>query len=60
MTKQNTNGYTPNTGGTDPGGDPTGAPIPVGEGWYLLFFFGVCYAAFKMKFNIKKLHTHFR
>ena len=58
--KQNTTAVTTGTGGTDPGGDPTGAPIPVGEGWCLLFFFGACYAAFKMRFNIKKLHTHFR
>ena len=60
MTKQNTNTYTPGTGGTDPGGDPTGAPIPVGDGWFLFFSFGVCYATFKMKFKIKKTHSHLR
>lgn len=47
--KQTVNAYAPNTGGTDPGGDPTGPPIPVGDGWGLLLFFGVCYAAFKKK-----------
>jgi hypothetical protein len=52
--KQSINSYTPGTGGTDPGDDPTGNPIPVGDGWYLLAFFGVCYAAFKMRHNIKK------
>jgi len=52
LTKQSTNNYTPNSGGTDPGGDPTGGPIPVDDGWCLLLFFGVCYAALKMRFNI--------
>lgn len=47
--KQGANAYLPNTGGTDPGGDPTGAPIPVGDGWGLLLFFGVCYAVFKKR-----------
>jgi hypothetical protein len=53
LTKQSTNNYTSGSGGTDPGGDPTGNPIPVGDGWCLLFFFGICYAAFKMRFNIQ-------
>jgi len=35
--------------GTDPGGDPTGDPIPVGDGWELLLFFSICYATFKMR-----------
>lgn len=36
-------GYTPGSGATDPGDDPTGPPIPVGDGWLFLlvlsFFF---------------------
>ena len=36
-----------NGGGTDPGGDPTGNPIPVGDGWGLFFLFGSCYAVYK-------------
>ena len=34
---------------TDPGDDPFGPPIPVGDGWGLLTFLGFCYAAFKMR-----------
>lgn len=53
-TKQSVNNpYTPGTGATDPGGDPTGDPIPVGDGWGLLVFFGVCYACFKRRYSIK-------
>jgi hypothetical protein len=48
-TRQSVYTYQSGTGGTDPGGDPTGDPIPVGDGWGLLFFFGVCYASFKIK-----------
>ena len=40
-------------GGTNPGEDPLGAPIPVGDGWGLLFFFGACYAAYKKRLSIK-------
>jgi len=48
-----------NNGGTDPGGDPTGPPIPVGDGWELFILFGVCYAAFKYRSIIlKQLHLH--
>lgn len=49
MTKQSVTNYTAGTGGTDPGGDPTGDPIPVGDGWELLAFLGVIYALFKKK-----------
>ena len=41
-------------GGTDPGGEPTGEPIPVGDGWGILIFSGVLYALIKLKKN------HFR
>ena len=37
------------TGTTDPAGDPTGDPIPVGEGWYLLLIFVAVYTVIKMK-----------
>jgi len=44
---------------TDPGEDPFGPPIPVGDGWGLLVLFGVCYAAFKMRVSLlHQLHTH--
>ena len=50
---------TSNNGGTDPGGDPTGPPIPAGDGWGLLILFGVCYAAFKYRSIIlNQLHLH--
>lgn len=52
-TKQSSSPYKGGTGGTDPGGDPTGPPIPVGDGWGLLVFFGVCYAAFKKRLFVK-------
>jgi len=39
-------------GGTDPGGDPTGSAIPVGDGWELLVLFGCCYAAYKKRLFI--------
>jgi hypothetical protein len=45
------------TGGTDPGGDPTGAPIPVGDGWGLFVLFGCCYAAFKKRGFLKNKLT---
>jgi hypothetical protein len=38
--------YTPNSGATDPGGDPTEPPIPVGEGWGILFLLAAGYASF--------------
>jgi len=31
-------------GGTDPGGDPTGPPIPVGDGFWILLLLAVGYA----------------
>lgn len=56
--KQSVNNYVAGTGGTDPGGDPSGNPIPVGDGWGLLVFFGACYAAFKKRsFLIGKLYS---
>jgi len=38
-------------GGTDPGSDPTGPPIPVGDGWGLLVLFGCAYALIKSKYR---------
>lgn len=45
------------TGGTDPGGDPTGNPIPVGDGWRIFSLLGVCYAAFKKRGFLKNKLT---
>lgn len=44
-------GYTAGSGATDPGGDPTGDPIPVGDGWPLLLLFVSVYLCWK---NFKK------
>ena len=49
-TKQSSNAYTAGTGGTDPGEDPTGPAIPVGDGWGLLILFGIVYCVFKSKY----------
>jgi len=50
---------TDTSGGTDPGGDPDKPPIPVGDGWWLLILFGICYAAFKYRSIIlNQLHLH--
>ena len=43
----------PTSGGTDPGDDPTGAPIPVGDGWGLLVLFGGTYIFVKIKLKLK-------
>lgn len=37
---------------TDPGGDPTGPPIPVSDGWVFLLVLAACYALVK-KFFLK-------
>jgi len=37
-------------GGTDPGGDPTGPPIPVGDGFWVLLVMAGGYAIIKKKF----------
>lgn len=49
-------GTTPSNplGTTDPGGDPTGNPIPVGDGWLFLISLAVVYGVIKIKF----LHRH--
>jgi len=58
-TKQGVINGTSSLNGTDPGEDPFGPPIPVGDGWGLLVLFGVCYAAFKMRVSLlHQLHTH--
>jgi len=49
--KQNATSFTTDTGGTDPGGDPTGDPIPVGDGWGILILLGTIYVLFKRKVN---------
>ncbi len=36
-------------GGTDPGGDPTGPPIPVGDGFWISMFLAVIYILIKRK-----------
>jgi len=42
--------YAINQGGTDPGGDPTGPPIPVGDGWVFLLLLAVGYGIIKKRF----------
>jgi len=49
VSKQNaTDQITTTDGLSDPGYiEPTGDPIPIGDGWELLVFLGVCYGFFK-------------
>jgi hypothetical protein len=56
--KQNATSSTTDTGGTDPGGDPTGPPIPVGDGWGLFILFGMCYAVYKKR-SLQKTRRNF-
>ena len=56
--KQNVTNYTADTGGTDPGGDPTGDPIPVGDGWGILALLCVFYVFLKSKVNPCKHFTN--
>jgi hypothetical protein len=35
-------------GGTDPGGDPIGSPIPAGNCYWILMFFAIGYAGYKL------------
>ena len=44
------NNYSSNLGGTDPGDDPTGNPIPIGDGWVFMLILAVGYALKKMRF----------
>lgn len=47
-------------GTTDPGGDPTGNPIPVGDGWVFLIALSIIYTFLKMKkkiFSSIKIHN---
>jgi len=46
--------YNPNYGASDPGDDPIGNPIPVGDGWMYMLFLALGYAVWK-RFN-PKLH----
>ena len=41
------------SGGTDPGGDPTGDPIPVGDGWIAMLLFAIAYSILKVTFYKK-------
>ncbi len=45
-TRQGT-GYALDSGGADPGGSPTGDPVPVGDGWELMILFMGGYLLFK-------------
>ena len=40
-------GYTPNTGGTDPGDDPIGPGLPIGDGFWILLLMAGAYAFWK-------------
>jgi len=53
VSKQNVTDQTASfDGGSDPGDDGNlGNPIPVGDGWGLLVFLGVCYGFFKRNSN---------
>jgi len=55
ITKQSSQQSTQSTGATDPGGDPTNAPIPVGNSWEALMLFGGIYVLLKMKVTSRKL-----
>ncbi len=52
-TRQGVNDYTSGMV-TDPGDDPSGSTIPVGDGWELLILFGVCYVLFKRRIILKR------
>jgi hypothetical protein len=46
-TKDAVQHYALSKGGTDPGGDPTGRPIPVGDGWLFLLVLAASYVIVK-------------
>ena len=48
LTKENVNTYTSGSGGTDPGGDPTTDPIPIGDGWVIFILSGLIYSFIKV------------
>jgi len=50
--KENALSGTTGTGnsGTDPGGDPTGPPIPVGDGWVFLLLLAASYGIIRKRF----------
>ena len=48
LTKESVNTYSSGSGGTDPGGDPPGDPIPIGDGWGIFIFMGVLYSIIKV------------
>lgn len=53
VTKESVTTYTSGTGGTDPGGDPTGDPIPIGDGCGIFIFLGILYSLIKNLNNRK-------
>jgi len=55
LSKESVNTYASGSGGTDPGGDPPGDPIPIGDGWGIFIFMGVLYSF--IKFYTKKNST---
>jgi len=46
--------YNPNSGASDPGDEPIGNPIPVGDGWLYMLFLALGYAIWKRL--VPKLH----
>jgi len=58
ITKQSANAYASGSGGTDPGGDPTGDPIPVGDGWGIFILLGVFYSFIKVYINGKNKYPY--
>jgi hypothetical protein len=55
-TRQSANATETSVGATDPGGDPTGPAIPVGNGLGLLLLFGVLYSLIKSKDIYNRLY----
>ncbi|ADQ80311.1 hypothetical protein Palpr_2175 [Paludibacter propionicigenes WB4] len=49
ITKSAGQGYSTNDGGQNPGGDPTGPPIPVGDGWVFLLLLAASYGIIKKR-----------
>ena len=52
-------------GGTDPGGDPYGDPIPLGDGWKLLILYGIVYTIYKTNYvqtclQNRKVNNHIK
>lgn len=43
-----------NSNGGDPGGNPTSPPIPIGDGFGILIFYGAYYAAYKIHHSVSR------